>query len=104
MEKNTADEINKFDADYWTPSVGSRVLGNKLIMDLLGSIDPTTLDKDVMLELEALMASDDFSFILVENSCQASKGLFNWVRAVRNYYYVYKANEPHRDKVIKSDL
>ena len=27
-----------------------------------------------------------------------------WVRAVRNYYYVYKMNEPYRDKMVISDL
>ena len=50
-------ELNKFDRDYWTPSVGIQVLGDKNAMQKLGAIDPTSLDKKVMLELEALMAS-----------------------------------------------
>ena len=27
-----------------------------------------------------------------------------WVRAVRNYYYVYKLNEKYRDKLVIADL
>lgn len=53
-------------------AVGPKVLGNRSIMDLLGSIDPTTLDKEVMLQLEALMGQEDFSYILVERSCAAA--------------------------------
>ena len=72
VEKNTKDEINKFDKDYWTVSVGPQVLGNKSIMGVLGGIDPTTLDKDIMLDLEALMTQEDFSYILVDRSCKAA--------------------------------
>ena len=103
-EKHTKDEINQMDADYWTVSIGLKVLGHKSIMAVLGGIDPTTLDKEIMLELEALMVKEDFSYNVVERSCVAAQGLFSWVRAVRNYYYVYKANEPHRDKIIVADL
>jgi len=73
-------------------------------MKTLGAIDPTKLDKAIMLELEALMASPQFSFVLVERSCVAAQGLFSWVRSVRNYYYVFKSNEQYRDKMVKGDI
>jgi len=102
--KSIPTEINKFEEDYWTPSVGPNVLGSKNIVQLLGAIDPTTMDTATMERLESLMDSPEFSFVAVERSCVAAQGLFMWVRAVRNYYYVYKMNEPYRDKMVISDL
>ena len=97
-------KINKFDEDYWTPAVGPNVLGSKNITQLLGAIDPTSLDNEVMSNLEDLMSQPEFSFVAVDRSCVAAQGLFMWVRAVRNYYYVYKMNEQFRDKLVLSDL
>ena len=31
-------------------------------------------------------------------------GLYEWIMAVRNYYYVHRNTEPLRDKVIHADL
>ena len=30
--------------------------------------------------------------------------MFSWVRAVRNYYYVYRQSEPFRDKAVISEI
>ena len=57
-----------------------------------------------MSNLEDLMSQPEFSFVAVDRSCVAAQGLFMWVRAVRNYYYVYKMNEQFRDKLVLSDL
>ena len=34
----------------------------------------------------------------------AAKGLYHWVKAVRNFYYVFKMNESYRDKMCLADL
>ena len=78
------EKIKEFKEDYWTPSVGSQVLGNRNITHFLGSIDPTTLDAEIMVKLEALMDDESFSFVTMERSCKAAHGLFMWIRAVRN--------------------
>ena len=70
--KSIPTEINKFEEDYWTPSVGPSVLGSKNIVQLLGAIDPTTMDTETMEKLEKLMDSPEFSFVAVERSCVAA--------------------------------
>ncbi len=79
-------------------------MGNKNITQLLGAIDPNDLDKEVLTKLEAIMDCPEFSFVQVDRCCVAAKGLFEWIRAVRNYYFVYRFNESFRDKMIISDL
>jgi dynein heavy chain len=84
------DKIKEYTEDYWTPSVGPKVLGNRSITQFLGSIDPTTLDAGIMVKLENLMDDESFSFVTMERSCKAAHGLFMWIRAVRNYFFVFK--------------
>jgi dynein heavy chain, axonemal len=50
------------------------------------------------------MDHPDFSFIQVDRCSMAAKGLYMWVKAVRNFYYVYKMNEVYRDKMCLADL
>jgi dynein heavy chain len=64
-------ELNKYSKDYWTVAIGPKVLGDKHVMRTLGAIEPTKLDKHVMVDLEALMDSPEFSFILVDRCCVA---------------------------------
>jgi hypothetical protein len=87
----------QYTKDYWSVSIGTQVLGSKNILDKLGTVDPTQLDVEIMTSLEEVMDSGSFDFIQVERSCNAAKGFFAWVRAVRNYYYVFKLNEKYRD-------
>jgi len=57
-----------------------------------------------MCELEDLTADEAFSYQMVESTSQAAKSLFMWVKAVRNYFYVYKTTQTFRDKLIMADL
>lgn len=34
----------------------------------------------------------------------ASNGLFEWVKAVRNYYYIFKSVEPFRQRIVLADI
>jgi len=45
--------------DYWTPGVGPQALGDKRIIQRLTTIEPKTLDAEVMIKLEQLCSTDD---------------------------------------------
>jgi hypothetical protein len=55
--------INGYEADYWTVSIGPKVLGANDILGKLSAIDPTGLDQKVMNNIETLMDSEAFSFV-----------------------------------------
>ena len=40
----------------------------------------------------------------VAKASAAAQGLYSWVNAVRNYYFVYRDSAPIRDKLIRADL
>jgi hypothetical protein len=65
-------QLKKYEKDYWQPSIGPNVLGSKNITQKLGQIDPTTLNTEVMVELEELMDSSAFNFVQVDRSCIAA--------------------------------
>ena len=60
-----------------------------------------TLEK--MAEIEDVLAEPNYTY---ENACKASKGivgLYKWVKAIRDYYYIFQEMEPRRDALALSE-
>ena len=89
--------------DYWAASKGEDCLGNPNVIKLLTQLDPLTLDEKVMVHLEEVLEETKLNLPSVKNASKAAEGLFKWISAVRNYYFVYKASEPIRDKLVCAD-
>ena len=70
---------------------------------MLTSLDPLSLDKEVMSQLEQVLDASNLEVEKVRRACKAAESIYNWVYAVRNYYFVYKGTEPLRNKMILAD-
>ena len=66
-------------------------------------IDPTKISANTMRNLEGLIDTGDITPEKVKRATFATRGIFSWVMAVRNYFYVYKSAEPLRNKLILAD-
>ena len=97
-------ETQKVMPDWWLTSIGGKVLGNKHIVRIMTTTDPTKLDPDVMKQFELHLERENLTAKKVSSASVAAKGIFAWLMAVRNYYFVYRNTEPIRDKLIFADL
>ena len=86
--------------DYWTAALSNKCLSNPHIIHLLSTVDPLSLNQEVMQSLETFLEESKLEIETVKRACNASESIYNWVLAVRNYYYVYKTTEPLRDKMV----
>ena len=57
-----------------------------------------------MRRLEELIDTGEINAAKVQKATFATRGIFSWVMAVRNYFYVYKTSEPLRNKLILADM
>jgi hypothetical protein len=57
-----------------------------------------------MTEVEELFDANTIDAEKVTKACVAARGIYQWVMAVRNYFFVYKNSEPLRNKLIKADV
>ena len=57
-----------------------------------------------MIRLEELIDTGEINAEKVQKATFATRGIFSWVMAVRNYFYVYKTSEPLRNKLILADM
>lgn len=85
--------------DYWNVSKGPECIGNPSIVRILSTIDPKTIDGEIIQQLDDLMESDRWDYNSIERACLASEGLFRWVLAIKSYCVVYKACEPYRNRI-----
>lgn len=67
-------------------------------------IDPTKISESTMKKLEGLIESGNISAEKVQKATHATSGIYSWLMAVRNYFYVYRASEPLRNKLILADM
>ena len=88
---------------YWTTAISNRVLADRDIIHRMTQIDPTKIKTNTMRKLEDLIATGEVTPEKVYKATYATRGIFSWVMAVRNYFYVYKSSEPLRNKLILAD-
>ena len=50
------------------------------------------------------MRAQSLTLASVTKASTAARGLYSWVNAVRNFYFVYRDSAPIRDKLIRADL
>ena len=91
-------------ADYWTAAVSSKLLGDRNIIHRMTQIDPTKISDETIVKLEALIDTGEVSAEKVGKATFSTRGIYSWVMAVRNYFYVYRTSEPLRNKLILADL
>ena len=91
-------------ACYWSTAISSKVLGDRNLIHRMTQIDPKSIDIETMKQLESLLQEEHIDNQMVNYASTAAKGMFAWIMAVRNYFYIYYECEPTRDKLIMADL
>ena len=89
---------------YWTSFLGPKLLGDYRIINKFTSIDPSGLSIEIMQELEELLKEAKITEAKTSHASVAARGLYQWVNAVRNYYFVYQGSTIIRDRLVMADL
>lgn len=53
--------------------------------------------------VEEIISEGDYTFENAKKSCYAVEGLFMWVKAIRDYFYIFRELEPRRDALILAE-
>ena len=85
---------------YWDAASSRDVLGHPHLQEMLCNYDKNSITPEMMKELEDVVLHEEFEYDNVVRASQAAAGMFLWVRALRQYYYVVQEIKPQRDKLI----
>ena len=53
--------------------------------------------------VEEIISEGDYTFENAKKSCYSVEGLFMWVKAIRDYFYIFRELEPRRDALILAE-
>ena len=87
---------------YWQAALGKQVLGNPRLPELLVEFDRNKLTPEIMMEVEDVLTQGGYSYEKAHTACAAAAGIFKWVKATREYFYIFKEIEPRRDAFMQS--
>lgn len=89
--------------DYWAAATSKHVLGNPKFQETLVNFDHTKLTSDMMAQLEELCENPEFVYESVARASKAARGLFQWIQALKHYYYIYQETQPKRDALFYAE-
>lgn len=96
-------EKGTYEPSYWAAAIGLNLLGDPTLPERLAEYDKTTVDDEDMKRVEEILADPDYSEENAKCATKALDGLFKWVQAIRDYYYLYSELGPRRDALILSE-
>jgi dynein heavy chain len=99
--KRKANGENKM--SYWRAAISSLVLADPNLPQRLEQFDRNKLSEEKMGRVEEIISGSDYTFENVKKSCFAVEGLFLWVKAIRDYFYIFRELEPRRDALILAE-
>ena len=82
---------------YWKAAIGPEVLGNPRLPEVLVTYDKNRLTTEMMAQVEDILGEADYSYENAHKAFQNATGLFKWVRAIRDYFYIFQEMQPRRD-------
>mmetsp|Transcript_7295 Transcript_7295/g.6464 ORF Transcript_7295/g.6464 Transcript_7295/m.6464 type:complete len:113 (+) Transcript_7295:1456-1794(+) len=87
--KKLADGFT-FKDSYWKAAQSIEVLGNSKLPELLLEFDKNSVTPETMILIEDVIRDEEeYNFENVYRASKAATGMFQWVRAIREYYYIY---------------
>ena len=54
--------------------------------------------------VEEIISEGDYTLENAKKSCFAVEGLYMWVKAIRDYFYIFREIEPLRDAYMFSEI
>lgn len=100
MKKNSK---GIYKPSYWMASIGPKLLGDPNLSDVLAKFDRSKVTKEKMGEIEDVLADPLYSYETAYSASKASIGLFRWVKAIRDYYYICQEIEPRKNAHILAE-
>lgn len=94
----------KYYTDYWVTALSSSVFGNNNLAETLSNFDPESLNNEIITALlKCQKAAPDFNYENIAKACMAARGLYEWLKAIENYYYIYEISKPKRDALFLAE-
>lgn len=88
---------------WWAAAIGKDVLGNPRLPEILVSFDRNKLTAETMMEVEAVLTDGGYSYEAAHAACSAATGIFKWVKATREYFYIFQEIEPRRNAFLLAE-
>ena len=101
-EEKKSKKTGKMKLSYWKAAQGREVLGNPNFGDVLVEFDRNKLTPEIMMEVEDVLTQGNYSYEKARSAAVAATGIFKWVKATRDYFYIFKEIEPRRDAFMLS--
>lgn len=95
-------KTGKLKLSYWKAAQGQEVLGNPRLPEVLVEFDRNKVTPEVMMEVEDVLTNGQYSYERAHTASVAATGIFKWVKATRDYFYIFKEIEPRRDAFMLS--
>ena len=83
-------KTGKLKLSYWKAAQGKEVLGNPRLPEVLVEFDRNKVTPDVMMEVEDVLTNGHYSYERAHTASVAATGIFKWVKATRDYFYIFK--------------
>lgn len=96
-------ETSRFEEDFWAPATSGKVLNNFQLVDILSNHDPEQLTVEIMQKLKRAQSDEDFNYEGIQKASKAAQGIYKWLIALQNYYYVYTECKPRRDALLLAE-
>ena len=88
---------------FWRASLSSKVLGDPNFPDRLDKFDRSSLTQEKMHIIEEMMADPDYSLAAIRKQAVAAESLYSWVKALRDYHYIFMELEPRKEALINAE-
>ena len=95
--------MSKYEEDWWQPATSNKVLNNFQLVDILSNYNPENLTKEIMLKLDKATQSGELTLESIRKACKAAQGIYHWMIAMQNYYFVYIECKPKRDALLLAE-
>ena len=70
---------------------------------MLIEYDRNKISQVMMVNIEEVLSDNDYSYENAYRASKAATGMFKWVKAIREYYYIFQEIEPRRDAFMLSE-
>ena len=79
----------EYKPSYWRAAISDKVLGDPNLPAILVSFDRNKLTTEIMGQVEDILSEADYTYENAHFASKAATGLFRWVKAIRDYYYIF---------------
>jgi len=79
----------QYKPSYWKAAIGPDVLGNPRLPEILLNYDKSRLTEEMMQKVEDILGDADYSYENAHRAFKNAEGLFKWVKAIRDYFYIF---------------